>query len=83
MPKVKTKTPAELVTDHLRARELGRRHYAKSDRLLNEIRKLVPVGEEIEISGGKKAMIKDNFASQDKVFRSHGIARYELDVKDA
>jgi hypothetical protein len=81
--KAPAKTPAELVTALLRARELGRRNYAKSDRLLGEIRKQVEVGKEIELPGGKKAVVEDLYATSDKVFRSHGIGRYELKVKDA
>lgn len=81
--KASQKTPTELATALLRARELGRRHYAKSDRLLGEIRKQVQIGEEIALPGGKKAVVEDLYASSDKVFRSHGIGRYELKVKDA
>lgn len=68
----------------IRARELGRRHYAKSDRLLEELIKLIPVGAEfaIPLPGGKRAFIKDNFAGSNKCFRSHGVSRYELEVKD-
>jgi hypothetical protein len=81
--KAPKKTPAELATALLRARELGRRRYAQSDRLLGEIRKLVAIGQEIDLPGGKKAVVEDLYASSDKVFRAHGIGRYELKVKDA
>lgn len=81
--KAVAKTPAELAAAHLRARELGRRNYAKADRLLSELRKQVVPGQEIELAGGKKAIVADLYAVDEKVFRSHGIARYELKVKDA
>lgn len=74
---------AALIVAHLRAREIGRRHYAKSDRLLEAIVKKISRGKEIPLPGGKKAVLKDNFADANKVFRSHGIARYELEVIEA
>lgn len=77
----KQKTAAEKVTALLRAKELGRRQYAKADRLLEELLKVLTVGEEIELQGGKRATLKDNYAGTNKVFRAHGISRYEVEVK--
>lgn len=74
---------ADKVSKHLRARELGKKHYGRADRLLQEIRKELKPGEEIPLPGGKKAVLVDLYADKDKVFRAHGISRFEFEVVDA
>jgi hypothetical protein len=68
-----------------KARELGRNNYAKSDRLLAEMRTAgLKPGDEIVINAaGDKAVLKDLYANTDKVFRSHGIGRFELELVKA
>lgn len=83
MPKTKASPAPDLAAiavKLLRARELGRRHYAKSDRLLDSLIIHAKVGEEIALPGGKKCRLKDLYAGQNKVFRAHGIGRFELEV---
>ncbi|HZP33950.1 MAG TPA: hypothetical protein VFB23_11380 [Candidatus Acidoferrales bacterium] len=82
MPK-KTVDLVEKARQCLRARELGSKHYKRADRLLDEIRKELDPGGEIPLAGGKKAVLKDNFQNTNKVFRSHGISRFELEVVEA
>jgi len=65
---------------HLRSKALARKHYERADRLLAEILPDLKKGAEIPLAGGKRAKLKDNFADANKVFRSHGIARYELEI---
>ena len=73
---------AELVGKHLRARESGKRAYKRAERLLDEIVQRGKSGEEIPLAGGKKAMIKDLYLTTNKVFRAHGIGRYEIEVTE-
>lgn len=69
----------------LKARELGRNNYAKADRLLKEMRAagLKPNDELVINAKGDRVVLKDNYEGQDKVFRSHGIARFELELVSA
>lgn len=74
---------AQAITDYRRARAIGHRYYDRADRLLDLIVQNVKVGEQIPLPRGKIAVLKDNFANANKVFRSHGIPRYELEVTEA
>jgi hypothetical protein len=71
---------AELVQRHLRSRESGKRAYKRAERLLDEIVQRGKSGEEIPLAGGKKAVIRDLYLTANKVFRAHGIGRYEIEV---
>lgn len=73
-------TMAELVQKHLRLRESGKRAYKRAENALDEIVERGKAGEEIPLPGGKKAVIKDLYATANKVFRAHGIGRYEIEV---
>lgn len=66
----------------LRMRERGKAFFAKSDELMDELIKKHGAGAEIRLEQGKKVVIVDNFAEKNKVFRAHGIARYELKVEN-
>ncbi len=74
---------AVAIGQHQRAIELGRKHYKKADRLMDMICEHAKVGEEIPLPGGKKAVLKDNFKDVNKVFRAHGINRFELVIDAA
>jgi hypothetical protein len=65
---------------HLRAKVLGQKHYKRADRLLEELLPELKKGAEIPLPGGKKAKLKDNFSTTNRVYRTHGIARYELEI---
>jgi hypothetical protein len=60
----------------LRAR--GKAAYQEADALLDEIVAGTKPGTAIEVGGPKKVVLVDNFAEKNKVFRAHGIARYDL-----
>jgi hypothetical protein len=82
MTKKQSKKLAVKAKKLLKAREIGRSNYACADRLLSELRAegLRP-GDEIVINAaGDRVVLKDLYASADKVFRSHGIGRYELEL---
>jgi hypothetical protein len=82
----KAKKPPEpleqRIVKAMRARELGRRKYAQADRLVSSCRAEMTVGEPIELPNGKKAVLKDNFADRDVVFRPLGVRRYELEITE-
>jgi hypothetical protein len=71
---------SKLAEAYARAKDAGRRAYAKMDKLLDQLLAggLEP-GEKIELKSGRVAELKDNFASKNKHFKSAGVCRYELD----
>lgn len=79
----KTESLEERIAKHKRALELGKKHYGRADRLLESILPEMPVGERVPLPGGKSAKLVDLFAEKNKVFRAHGIGRYELQVSEA
>lgn len=74
-------TLADKMRAHLRARELGKRHYERADRLLEEILCEVDCGRHVKLGDNKVAVVVDNFAEKNKVYRAHGIARYEVHLE--
>lgn len=70
---------------HLRARQDGRDAYARADRLLREMREagLKPGHAVVINAAGDRVRLNDLYADQDKVFRSHGIGRFELELEKA
>ena len=70
-----SKTLAQLCKEHLAARARGKEAYAEADDLLAQILKRAKVGQVI----AGKFRIKDNFASENKVYRAHCVARLEVE----
>lgn len=64
----------EMVKLCARRRAAGKRAYTRADTLFEEILQQMKPGQ---IVGGYKLV--DNYESKTKVFRAHGIARYELE----
>jgi hypothetical protein len=64
----------------LRAKDKGKEWYAKSDALLDELLAAAPVGTEIPLGGGKKAVVVDNFALKNKAWKVAGINRIDVKV---
>lgn len=63
-------------------RELGQTHYKRSDEIMERILKAAPLQTVIDIGNGYTAELVDNFAEGKlKVFRAHGISRYEVKLK--
>lgn len=72
---------ADLVRSCLRARESGKRAYARADRLLDELASSVEIGEPIVLNeSGKKAILKDQFADKSIVWKPCGVRRFELEI---
>ena len=86
MPKAKAKKPetlAEKFQRCLRAREQGKKMYARSDKLLSELLMEVEPGEEVKLNeSGKTARIVDNFAEKTQVFHGSYCRRFEIEVSD-
>lgn len=73
---------AKQILAYTRARGIAKGAYVRADLLLDHIVKVLPVNQEFELPSGKVAILRDQFASKNKVFRSHGIHRYELELKN-
>jgi len=80
LSKKKQRSLAAKARRHFKAREDGKDGYARADRLLKEMRAAgLKPGDEITIdAAGNKARLDDLYAGSDKVFRAHGIGRFEL-----
>jgi hypothetical protein len=72
----------DLITRYERARTLGRKHYQRADRLLDVIRKTMKPGQNVQLPGNRIATLTDLYATSAKVFRAHGVSRYELQITD-
>jgi len=93
----KSKKPESIETriaKHKRALELGRKHYGRADALMEGLLPELtekceacggvrPKADPVILPGGKKARLTDLYAEKNKVYRAHGIGRYDLEVKDA
>lgn len=67
----------------LRERELGARHYEKSDFLLEELSKEVEPGQPIPLGDGKEAVLVDQFAGKTIVWNPCAARRYKLETRAA
>lgn len=72
----------DLITREQRARALGRKRYAQADRILAVIVQTMCPGQVVKLSPTRTAVLVDRFRDTNKVYRAHGIARYELVVTD-
>lgn len=77
-------TLADLIARYQKTREAGKRAYARSDRLMNEIAKLMEPGEPVQISeSGRKAVLHDKFAESGEkgvMFTPALARRWDLEV---
>lgn len=71
----------KLVDRYLRAREAGKRAYARSDDLIRQIADLVAPGEKIQVRPGLEAMLVDEFADRLIVWNPCGARRWKVEVK--
>lgn len=75
----KTKSLAAKARKHFRHLEQGKEHYQAAATLLRKIREELQPGQEIPLNAaGDKVVLDDLYAESDKVFRAHGIGRFEL-----
>jgi hypothetical protein len=83
MPKEKAPDLGEIAVKHFRARELAKRHYGRADQYLEQLRAAgAQINVPIEMPGGKVARLVDLYEGKTKVYRAHGICRYELTIED-
>lgn len=69
----------------LKARERGKQEYGRATTLLKQMRAdgLKPNDEILINAKGDKVVLLDLYEKDDKVFRAHGIDRYELKLLEA
>jgi hypothetical protein len=72
---------ATKILRYLTERTLGKAHYEHADELLKEIMKVAPLDKAIPLNDTESAEVVDLFKESLKVFRAHGISRYEIKVK--
>ena len=77
MPKTKANL-GQMALKHLRALEAGKRAYQRAERLLDKILERAKVGESFALPDGDEAIVKDLYAETNRVYRAHGITRYEV-----
>lgn len=80
MAKVKQEDSATLAKKAFRAKESGKRAYARADRFLDQlIKRGAQPGEEIlDEAGTPVAKIVDNFAEKNVSYKPCGVRRFEL-----
>lgn len=85
LTKKKAKSIAGKARRFFKAIEAGRDNYKRADRLLQEMRAAgLKPGESVVLNAaGDRVRLVDNYAESDKVFRSHGINRFELAIEKA
>lgn len=74
----KKRRVASLAKEYLRALEAGKMQYKKAERALDEIVRRVKCGTEISLGRGKKVVLRDLYLETNRVYRAHGISRFEL-----
>ena len=72
---------AAKVSRCLRARAHAKRHFDHADELLAELVHEMEPGQTVKL-GKKVVTLVDQFADKLTVYRSHGIKRYDLHVKE-
>lgn len=83
MPKAKAKQAdlSSKVLAYLRAKEAGKRAYARADRLLDEISLEVVPGVKVALNdSGRHALLVDQFADKSIVWKPCGVRRFDLKV---
>ncbi len=80
----KTESAADKVARCIRAREHGRKMYARSDRLLSELVKEIGIEQAVKLNeSGKTARIKDKLQpGQASAFCPAVFRRYEIEISD-
>jgi len=61
-----------------RARDKGKALYAAADELLDEVLAVLSPGDEVDLGGGKKALVVDNFAKGNKAWKPAGVNRFDV-----
>jgi hypothetical protein len=85
LPKKTARKIATKARKFFRARDEGKDAYARADRLLREMRQAgLKPGDAVPINAaGDRVRLQDLYADSDKVFRAHGIGRFELVIDKA
>lgn len=81
--KAKPDDLASLVRKHLRALELGKKHYKRADAILEQLTKETEPDVPIVLAEGKTAYLRDQYKTKLTVFKPVGVRRYEVEVINA
>lgn len=76
--KPQSETLTEKVKRYFRVQETIKRGYKRSDKLLSELLTEMEPGQTVPLNEFENAVLEDNFKSDNKVFRAHGISRFEI-----
>ena len=68
------------VREHLRALEAGKKAYKRAEELLDEIVAEARIAGVIRLGPKRHVVIRDLYAEKNRVYRAHGITRFELQV---
>lgn len=75
------KRGAAIVEKLLNTQARGRALYAEADKLLERLRKVIDVGDEITLGDGRVAILVDQFADKDAVWQSACCRRFKVEVE--
>ena len=70
------------VLAYLKARDKGKAEYGKADALLQELVAELPLGQVVQLPGGRTAEVVDQFAEKFTVWKPAGITRFAIKVKE-
>jgi hypothetical protein len=76
---IESKELVEKALRSLRARELGKKNYARADRLLQEIALEIEPGQVIKLGEKNGLTLKDKFSEKDIVWTPCAARRWELE----
>lgn len=79
--KISQRRARSIVARHQKQLDAGRRAYAKAGELLDQLVAGGLVGVEIKLVAGRPAVVVDQFAERNTVFKTTPMARYKLEVK--
>lgn len=71
---------ARLVEQLLKTQARARALYAQADKLLDRIREVLDVGDQVALGDGRVATLVDQFADRNVCWRSSSFARYKVEV---
>jgi hypothetical protein len=76
--KPKSETLSDKVKRYFRVQDSIKRGYKRSDKLLSELLTEMEPGQAVPLNEFEDAVLEDNFKTENKVFRAHGISRFEI-----
>ncbi len=78
---MRRKRGAAIVEKLLRTQARAKALYVEADALVDRLRKVIDVGDEITLGDGRVARLVDQFAERSIVFTPSGCRRYKVEVE--